>query len=80
MMIKIQNLEKYFNKNKSNEIHVINDINLTLPAKGLVVLLGPSGSGKSTLLNVIGGLDKVHGGAINFDGTEITKYKSNTWF
>ena len=75
-MIKLNNLEKYYNRNKSNEIHVIDNINLTLPEKGLVVLLGPSGSGKTTLLNVLGGLDKVHSGMIQFDNTQINRYKS----
>ena len=78
-MIKIHNLEKYFNKNKSNEIHVINNISLTLPEKGLVVLLGPSGSGKTTLLNVLGGLDKTQAGEIDFDGEIIKGYRSGTW-
>jgi ABC-type lipoprotein export system ATPase subunit/ABC-type antimicrobial peptide transport system permease subunit len=78
-MISVNKLNKYFNKGKTNEIHVINDINLTLPDKGLVVLLGPSGSGKTTLLNVIGGLDKVQGGSIHFDNQVIEKYNSKTW-
>ncbi len=78
-MIKLNNLEKYYNRNRSNEIHVIDNINLTLPEKGLVVLLGPSGSGKTTLLNVLGGLDKVHSGEITFDNTHINRYKSGVW-
>lgn len=78
-MIKLYNLEKYFNRNRSNEIHVINDINLTLPEKGLVVLLGPSGSGKTTLLNVLGGLDKTQSGTIDFDGDVLEKYSSSRW-
>ena len=78
-MIKLQNLEKYFNRKRSNEIHVVNDITLELPRTGLVVLLGPSGSGKTTLLNVIGGLDKVHSGTIDFDGIEMKRYKGNQW-
>jgi len=78
-MIKINNLNKYFFKRKSNEIHVINDISLELPEKGLVVLLGPSGSGKTTLLNVLGGLDKPYNGEIDFDGEVISRYKSHVW-
>lgn len=78
-MIKLTNLEKYYNRKRSNEIHVINNINLTLPETGLVVLLGPSGSGKTTLLNVLGGLDKVHSGTIQFDDTQISRYKSGVW-
>lgn len=60
-MIKISNLNKFYNKGKRNEIHVINDTNLELPSLGLISILGPSGSGKTTLLNVIGGLDKASG-------------------
>ena len=56
-MIKLKNVNKYFNKGKKNEIHVINDTTLDLGSKGLVALLGPSGSGKTTMLNAIGGLD-----------------------
>ena len=77
-MIKVKHLDKFFNKNKNNEIHVINDINLQLE-EGLVVLLGPSGSGKTTLLNVLGGLDKVGGGEIQFGDDLIKKYDSATW-
>lgn len=78
-MIKLNNLQKYFNRKKANEIHVINDISLTLPDKGLVVLLGPSGSGKTTLLNVLGGLDKVQGGSIEFEEQRIVGYNAKTW-
>ena len=78
-MIKLQHLDKYFFKNKRNEIHVMNDISLDFPEKGLVILLGPSGSGKTTLLNVVGGLDKVNKGSINFNGQYIDKYDANTW-
>jgi len=78
-MIKVNHLHKYFNRFKKNEIHVLNDINLEFPEKGLVVLLGPSGSGKTTLLNVLGGLDKVQSGTIDFDHTQIEGYDAGTW-
>ena len=71
-MIEIKNLNKYFNKGKKNQIHVINNVNLTLNDNGLVALLGPSGSGKTTLLNTIGGLDNVKSGNIYIDGKKIT--------
>ncbi|MDD7735462.1 MAG: ATP-binding cassette domain-containing protein [Bacilli bacterium] len=75
-MIKITNLNKYYNKNKANEIHVVNDATLSFPEKGLVTIFGESGSGKTTLLNLIGGLDSFHSGAIEIDGQVITKYSS----
>ena len=75
-MIKLKQINKYYNKGKENEIHVIHDVNLELPNTGLVSFLGPSGSGKTTLLNVIGGLDKAKG-SISYDEIEIEKYKMN---
>ena len=78
-MITLKQLDKTFNKRSANAIHVLNHIDLTLPSKGLVVLLGPSGSGKTTLLNVMGGLDKVDQGTIEFNGDTIRKYRSTVW-
>jgi len=71
-MIKIEKLNKYYNRHKKNEIHVINNTTLNLPDTGLVALLGPSGCGKTTLLNAIGGLDKVNKGSIYINDKKIT--------
>ena len=73
-MIKVTNLNKYYNKKKNNEIHVINDVSLTLPDTGLITFFGASGSGKTTLLNVIGGLDKASG-IIQYDNDTIKNYR-----
>ncbi len=71
-MIEIKNLNKYFNKGRKNEIHVIDNTTLTLPDTGLVSLLGESGCGKTTMLNAIGGLDTVRSGSIFINGKKIT--------
>ena len=71
-MIRLIHVNKYFNRKKSNEIHVINETSLELGDKGLVTFLGSSGCGKTTLLNAIGGLDKVDGGDIYIDDERIT--------
>ena len=76
-MIEIKNLNKYYNKGRKNQIHVINNTNISLPNIGLVSLLGPSGCGKTTLLNAIGGLDKVNKGKIYIDNKKITKRCAN---
>ena len=76
-MIKLEKVNKYFNKGKSNQIHVIDNTSMTLPDKGIVCLLGPSGCGKTTLLNAIGGLDKVDSGTITIDGQRITRFSSS---
>ena len=76
-MIKIEKVNKYYNKGKANQIHVINNTSMTLPDEGIVCLLGPSGCGKTTLLNAIGGLDKVDQGTITIDGQRITRFSSS---
>lgn len=71
-MIRLEKVNKFFNRGKKNQIHVINDTTLELADTGLVALLGPSGSGKTTLLNAIGGLDRIDSGAIFIDGRKLT--------
>ena len=72
-MISIRSLNKYFNKGRQNEIHVINNVNLELPEKGMVAIFGKSGCGKTTLLNVIGGLDRFQSGSLTLDGQDIRR-------
>ena len=71
-MVTLQNVDKYFYRHKSNQIHVINNTSLEFGETGLTALLGPSGCGKTTLLNVIGGLDKADKGRIYINGQRIT--------
>lgn len=73
-MIKVSGLNKYYNKGKSNELHVINNTTIELPDTGLICILGESGSGKTTLMNTISGLDDFADGMIDVDGVEIKKY------
>ena len=72
-MISIKGLNKFFNRGKQNEIHVINDVTLDLPEKGMVAIFGKSGCGKTTLLNVIGGLDGFASGEISIENRTVLK-------
>ena len=72
-MIGLNGLNKFFYKGRSNEIHVINDVTLQLPEKGMVAIFGKSGCGKTTLLNVIGGLDSFESGTLTIEGDDIRK-------
>lgn len=78
-MIKLKNVNKYFNKDKCNELHVLNNLNLSFDDKGLVVLLGDSGCGKTTLLNIISGLDGIDDGYIEFKQYTFSKYNNAKW-
>ena len=75
-MIKINNLEKYFNRGRENEIHAVNRTSLEFNNTGLVCIVGESGCGKTTLLNIIGGLDTFQSGEITIDDMTIRKYSA----
>lgn len=64
-MIEIKNIYKKFDRNI-----VLNNINLSLPVKGLIAIVGPSGCGKTTLLNCISGLT-TYEGSIYVDNTYV---------
>jgi ABC-type lipoprotein export system ATPase subunit len=78
-MIKLTNINKYFFKNRSNQNHVCNNINLEFDDIGLVVILGNSGSGKTTLLNVLSGMDKFNSGTLQIEDETFEKYSSKKW-
>ena len=52
-MIKLVKVNKYFNRRKRNQMHIINNTSLELGDNGLVAILGSSGSGKTTFLNAL---------------------------
>lgn len=72
-MIEIKKINKFYNKNKINQLHVLKDISLELPEKGMIALFGRSGCGKSTLFNLIGGLDNFESGSITIENSDIRK-------
>ena len=50
-------------------------ISLTVEAGSVTTLIGANGAGKSTTLRVISGLLRPHGGAIRFQGQDISRVK-----
>jgi len=52
---------------------ILHPLDLTIPAKQVMAIIGPSGSGKSTLLGLIAGLDAPSSGRIVIDGVTITR-------
>ncbi|MGE5185812.1 MAG: ABC transporter ATP-binding protein, partial [Acidobacteriota bacterium] len=51
---------------------VIPDLDLTILAGQMVVLVGPSGCGKSTTLRMVAGLEEPTAGTITIDGRDVT--------
>ncbi len=69
-LVSVDGVEKVFRRG-SEDIHVLADLHLQVPAGEFLALMGPSGSGKSTLLNLIGGLDRPSKGSVTVGGERI---------
>lgn len=71
-IIDIRGLHKWF-----GELHVLQDINLSVKTTERIVICGPSGSGKSTLIRCINRLEEHQRGQIVVDGTELSNDLKN---
>lgn len=71
-LIRVRNLDKRYQRG-SEEIHVLQGLNLDVSRGEFVAFMGPSGSGKTTLLNLLGGLDVPSAGTISVEGDELTR-------
>ncbi|MFF4250499.1 amino acid ABC transporter ATP-binding protein [Streptomyces sp. NPDC001663] len=65
-LIELREVNKYY-----GELHVLQDIDLTVGKGEVVVVIGPSGSGKSTLCRTINRLETIHSGVILLDGQPL---------
>ena len=57
----------------------IKDINISIPAKSIVGLIGATGSGKTTTVDIILGLLEPKKGVLEVDGKIITEQNSKMW-
>jgi len=57
----------------------LKDINLSIPAKTIVGLVGATGSGKTTTVDIILGLLETKQGTLEVDGKVITNQNSRSW-
>jgi putative ABC transport system ATP-binding protein len=69
--VSVQNVRKVYQRH-TQQIKVLDGINLDVPQGEFVALMGPSGSGKTTLLNLIAGIDRVTSGKVTVAGTDLT--------
>lgn len=69
-ILKLENIEKKY-RGSVEELHIINNLNLTVEEGEFISILGRSGSGKSTLLNIMGLLDRADSGKIFIGGQEV---------
>jgi ABC-type lipoprotein export system ATPase subunit len=72
VILKISKLHKRYNEGKSNEVHALRGVELTVRKGDMMVIMGSSGCGKTTLLNMIGSLDRRSAGEIIIDGVDTS--------
>ncbi|SDO43431.1 amino acid ABC transporter ATP-binding protein [Geodermatophilus sp. DSM 45219] len=65
-LVRLSGVEKWF-----GQLHVLQDIDLTIDRGEVVVVIGPSGSGKSTLCRTINRLEPIDSGEIAIDGQRL---------
>jgi glutamate transport system ATP-binding protein len=65
-LVVLDHVDKWF-----GELHVLQDINLSVKRGEVVVVIGPSGSGKSTLCRAINRLETIDKGSITLDGQPL---------
>jgi putative ABC transport system ATP-binding protein len=70
--VDVQNLRKIYRRDSQN-IVVLDGMNLQVPDGEFVALMGPSGSGKTTLLNCIAGIDRPTSGIVTVGGIDVTR-------
>ena len=71
-LIQVTDLQKYYNK---GAIKALDGVTVNIEKGDVMVVIGPSGSGKSTFLRSLNLMEEPTGGAIIFDGVDITKKK-----
>jgi len=71
-ILQISDLHKRYNEGKSNEVHALRGIDLTIRKGDMAAVMGVSGCGKTTLLNMIGHLDRRSSGKIVIDKVDTS--------
>ena len=61
------------------EAKVLSNINITIPAKGVTVLIGQSGAGKTTIVDMIIGFNRPQHGRVLIDGQDLSGISLKAW-
>jgi putative ABC transport system ATP-binding protein len=76
MAIRLENISKTF-RSEHKELKVLENINLAINDKEMLVIFGRSGVGKSTLLSIIGGMDIPTSGKVIVNSVDLSVLKSD---
>lgn len=66
-LLEVEHLSKHF-----GGVHAVRDVSFTIGSGEIVGLIGPNGAGKTTLVNLLTGVHRPSGGAVRFEGVDVT--------
>lgn len=70
ILLQAKRLTKIYGKG-NNEVHALNECDLSFTEGSFSVIVGRSGSGKSTLMHLLGGLDTPTSGSVEIEGRSL---------
>ncbi len=76
-MIRLENLNKRFNRGGVNEVIALDGVDLHIRAGDFVSVIGSNGAGKSSLLNCLSGTHPVDAGRIHMGGRDVTAWSEH---
>jgi putative ABC transport system ATP-binding protein len=71
-IVELKGVSKSYTRGKE-DVHVLDNLDLSVKKGAFEAFMGPSGSGKSTLLNLIAGVDHASAGSVRVAGQELTR-------
>lgn len=67
-LLEVKNLSRMF-----GGLHAVRDLDFSVADGEILGLIGPNGAGKTTVVNLVSGMIMPSGGAVTFDGEDITR-------
>ncbi len=75
-IIRLEDVNFYYNKGMQNEMHALTNINLEIKRGEFASFFGSSGCGKSTMLYMVSGIDQPHSGRVYVNNHDLTKFSA----
>ncbi|WP_296581145.1 ABC transporter ATP-binding protein [Xanthobacter sp.] len=74
-VVQLESVGKSFVRRDGEQLEVLRNIDLDVPERSIVALVGASGCGKSTLLNIVAGLIPPDQGTVYLNGQKSSAFK-----
>ena len=74
-VVQLESVGKSFMRRDGEQLEVLRNIDLDVPERSIVALVGASGCGKSTLLNIVAGLIPPDQGMVLLNGQKSSAFK-----